>query len=181
MITDPVVLPLAYELLGCLEQEVDKVANPPLYRGLRAGQVVDFLMSTTGQNECCQGLAWVRPVLFVPSSGTFPVQDPSPPPGGTASWAITLEMGVVRCAPTPDETRIPSNDEWNTVVDDVLSDAAAMRRAICCFIDLDAVKRKKNTLPLQWEPLSVEGGCVGGTLQVVVRGPACDCAEAGGS
>lgn len=181
MITDPMVLPLAYELLGCLEQEVDKVTNPPFYRGLRPGQVVDHLMSSNGQDECCQGLAWVRPVLFVPSSATFPQQDEQPVPGGTRSWAITLEMGVSRCAPTPNETSIPSSAEWNTVVETIMDDAAAMRRAICCFIDLDPVKRKKFTLPLQWQPLDVEGGCVGGTLQVVVRGPACDCSEAGGS
>jgi hypothetical protein len=179
-ISDPVVLPLAYELLGCLEQEIDKVTNPPLYRGLRPGQVVDHLASTT-QDECCDGLAWVRPVLFVPSSATFPIQDPQPVPNGTAAWAITLEMGVVRCSPTPNELSIPTNAEWNAVVEAIMDDAAAMRRAICCFVDLDPVRRKKFTLPLQWEPLSVEGGCVGGTLQVTVRGPACDCSEAGGS
>lgn len=180
MITDPVVLPLAYELLACFEEEIDKVPNPPLYRGLRPGQVVDYLISTK-QDECCQGLAWVRPVLVVPSSGTFPIQDQIPVPGGTLSWAITLEMGVIRCAPTPSEIQIPTNAEWNAVVEMVLDDAAAMRRAICCFIDLDPVARKKYTLPLQWTPLDVEGGCVGGTLQVIVRGPACDCSEAGGS
>lgn len=179
-LSDPVVLPLAYELLACLEQEVDKVANPPRYRGLRPGQVVDHLISTTS-DECCEGLAWVRPALFVPSSGVFPVQDEQPLPGGTRSWAITLEMGVVRCAPTPTEDRIPSSAEWNAVVEAVLDDAAAMRRALCCFIDLDPVKRQKFTLPLEWQPLDTEGGCVGGTLQVIVRGPACDCSEAGGS
>lgn len=179
-LSDPLVLPLAYELLGCLEQEIDKVAHPPKYRGLRPGQVVDHLISKN-QDECCDGLAWVRPVLVIPSSGPFPIQDLQPAVGGTLAWAITLEMGVVRCAPTPNETQIPSNAAWNAVVEMVMDDAAAMRRALCCFIELDPVKRKKFTLPLQWEPLNTEGGCVGGTLQITVRGPACDCSEAGGS
>lgn len=179
-LSDPMVLPLAYELLACLEQEVDKVLNPPLYRGLRPGQVVDHLFSST-EDECCQGLAWVRPALTVPSSGKFPIQDVETVPGGTRSWAITLEMGVVRCAPTPNETRIPSNAEWNAVTGAVMDDAAAMRRAICCFIDLDPVRRQGSTLPLEWQPLNTEGGCVGGTQQLIVRGPACDCRESGGS
>lgn len=179
-LSDPVVLPLAYELLACLEQEVDKVAHPPVYRGLRPGQVVDHLISTSS-DECCEGLAWVRPALFVPSSGVFPIQDQEPVPGGVKSWAITLEMGVVRCAPTPSEDRIPTSAEWNAVVDAVMDDAAAMRRALCCFIALDPGRRIKSTLPLEWQPLDTEGGCVGGTLQVVVRGPACDCSDAGGS
>lgn len=181
-IHDPVVIPLMYELLACFEQEIDKVLNPPKYRGLRPGQQVDHLISTAS-DECCEGLAWVRCATFVPSSGPFPSQDTEPikAPAGTRSWAITLEMGAVRCSPTPDENSIPSSAEWNAVVEAIMDDAAAMRRAICCFIDVDPVARNGYVLPLEWQPLDVEGGCVGGTLQIVVRGPACDCAEAGGS
>lgn len=180
MVADPLVMPIALELLECLEIEIDKVTNPPLYRGLRPGQVVDHLISTTS-DECCQGLAWVRPVLFVPSSGVFPIQDEAPVPRGTGAWAVTLEMGVVRCAPTPDENSIPSNATWNALVQEIMDDAAAMRRAICCYVAANPVARTKWTLPLEWQPLDTEGGCVGGTLQVVMRGPACDCSEAGGS
>lgn len=181
VVRDPLVMPLAEELLECLEQEVDKLAHPPKYRGLRPGQVVDHLVSTTS-DECCEGLAWVRPVLFVPSSTAFPIQDSGVPPlTTTRAWAITLEMGVVRCAPTPDENSIPSNAAWFDVVQDVMDDAAAMRRAICCFVAADPVKRNKWVLPLEWAPLDVQGGCVGGTLQVIMRGPACDCKDAGGS
>jgi hypothetical protein len=176
---DPMVVPLAYELLACLEEEIDKVDNPPRYRGLRAGQIVDHLLGI-GADECCEGLAWVRPALFVPSSGVFPEQDSSALKDGTRGWAITLEMGAIRCSPTPDENSIPSDDTWNAVVEAVMDDAAAMRRAICCFIDASP-SRKGYVLPLQWEPIAIEGGCVGGTLQIVVRGPACDCIEAGGS
>ena len=179
-VDDPVVMPLALELLDCLEQEVNKVEFPPERVGLRPGREVDFLLSTT-EDECCQGLAWVRPALFYPSSDRFPLQAEEPQVPYVGSWAIQLEMGAVRCAPTTPETSIPSVAEWNAVVQKVMDDAAAMRRAICCFIDIDPVNRKRNVLAGQWQPLDVEGGCVGGTLTVTVRGPACDCIEAGGS
>lgn len=179
-LADPVVMPLAYEMLACLEQEVDKVEFPPLHRGLRPGSIIVPWLSTT-DDECCSGLAWVRPALFVPNSTQFPLQDDAPVKGGPLSWAITLELGVVRCAPTPDENSMPTPDEWNELVQKIMDDAAAMRRAICCFIAADPIRRNGYVLPLQWEPLDVEGRCAGGTLQVVVRGPACDCADAGGS
>lgn len=176
-ISDPVVMPLARELLECLDVEIAKVLNPPLYVQLRPGTVVDHLMSTT-QDECCQGLAWVRPESFLPSSESFPIQDSAPLKGGTRAWAITLEMGAVRCAPTPDENEIPTDEEWDAVTQAVMDDAAAMRRAICCFIDANP-RRSGRVLPGVWQPLSVQGGCVGGILPVTVQGPACDCADSG--
>jgi hypothetical protein len=179
-ISDPLASPLAYQLLACFEEELDKVEFPPKYRGRRPGQIVDHLISTTS-DECCEGSAWVRVAGFAPSSGAFPDQDSEPIPKGTSAWAVTLEMGVVRCAPTPAENMIPTSAQWNAVADAVDDDAAAMRRALCCFIDIDPIKRLRGVLPLEWQPIDVEGGCVGGTLQIVVRGPACDCSEAGGS
>lgn len=176
-ISDPLVMPMARELLECLEQEIAKVENPPVYVQLRAGNVVAHLASTT-QDECCEGLAWVRPAAFFPSSEVFPVQDSSSIKTGVRAWAVTLELGSVRCAPTPDETRIPTAQEWDDVTQAVMDDAAAMRRAICCFID-GARNRPGRVLPGIWQPLDVQGGCVGGILPVTILGPACDCADAG--
>jgi hypothetical protein len=178
-VQDPSVMPLARELLACLEQEIEKVPVPPMYVQLRPGNVVAHLLSTH-QDECCEGLAWVRPSAFFPSSTVFPTQDSVPVKGGTRAWAITLELGAIRCAPTPDENRIPTADEWDFTTQAVMDDAAALRRAICCFIDADR-SRTGRVLPGIWQPLSVEGGCVGGILPVTIMGPACDCAEAGPS
>ena len=176
-IADPLVMPRAREMLACLEQEIAKVLNPPLYVQLRPGNVVDHLLSTA-EDECCQGLAWVRPSGFFPSSGVFPVQDPAPQPKGVSAWAITLELGAVRCAPVGDENTIPTGAEWDATTQAVMDDAAAMRRAICCFIEA-VPNRAKNVLPGVWQPLSIQGGCVGGIIPVTLRGPACDCSEAG--
>ena len=177
-IADPLVMPLARELLACYEQELAKIADPPQHIGLRPGSVVDFLMST-GSDECCEGLGWVRPAAFFPSSGTFPTQDATPLKQNVTGWAVTLEMGIVRCAPTPDEHSIPSDADWDDVTQAVMDASAAMRRAICCFIDADRINRLQRVLPGIWQPVSVEGGCVGGILPVTLRGPACDCVDAG--
>lgn len=179
---DPMVIPIAYELLDCLEQEVSKVADPPNLIGLRTGDVVDHLLAF-GDDECCQGLAWVRPVDVFPSSGTagaWPAQDNTPLARGVISWAFVLEMGVIRCAPTPDMDSIPTVVQWNSVTEAVMADAAAMRRALCCYLD-GAPERRASMLALNWRPLPISGGCVGGVMTATFKGPECDCAEAGGS
>lgn len=175
-INDPLVMPMAVELLDCLETELALTEDPPFFIGLRPGSVVDHLLSTES-DECCQGLGWVRPVTFYPTSGPFPAQDAVPLKSGPLGWSVVLEMGVVRCAPTPDANAIPTNAQWFDVVQKVMDDAAAMRRAICCYIDADPTRRKLRVMPGAWTPLSVEGGCVGGVLPMTILGPACDCVE----
>ena len=175
---DPLVVPLAEELLVCFAQELAKVDLPPKYVQFRTGTVVDHLLSTS-EDECCEGLAWVRVAQFYPASGTFPVQDESPQPKGTVAWAVVLELGAVRCAPVGDEHAIPTADQWDANFRAVLDDAAAMRRALCCFGEAEPRRLKNGLLPGAWEPLSVQGGCSGGVMTVTVRGPACDCSEAG--
>lgn len=180
-VADPLVMPLAREMLDCLVQEIAKVERPPRYVGLRPGSVVDYLMSANGQDECCEGLAWVRPDVHYPSSGytePFPAQDEVPNRQGVSGWAVTLELGAVRCAPTPPASEIPSQEVWEATTQAVMDDAAALRRAICCFIDAKQ-GRKGSVLPGLWQPVPVSGGCVGGFIQVVIRGPACDCQDAG--
>lgn len=179
-VEDQVVMPLAEELLACFEQELAKVTFPPASVGFRPGAVTDLLLSDN-QNECCDGLAWVRIASFYPSGTRFPLQDEDPISTTPTAWGITLEMGVARCSPTPPPTMIPTNAEWESVVRNVMDDAAAMRRALCCFIQLDSTRRKGYVLPGDWQPIETSGGCAGGTMLVTVRGPACDCAEAGGS
>jgi hypothetical protein len=170
---DPVVMPLARDLLACYDLELMKLDPPPTYVQLRAGNVVAHLLSTF-QDECCEGLAWVRPASFFPSSAVFPAQDSAPVKGGTRSWAITLEMGYVRCAPVGDENQIPTADDWDDTVQGVMDGAAAMRRALCCFEE-----GRRRLVPGLWQPVEVQGGCVGGIMTVTVQGPACDCSEAG--
>lgn len=173
--TDPVVMPRAQALLECLREQIALVSTPPARVGFRTGDTVEALISQVA-NECCDGMAWVRVVRFFPSSEIFPEQDSSPLPKGTSAWAIELEVGAMRCAPTDGPTGIPSVEDWDNLTVQIMDDAAAMRRAICCYIE-GASSRIRNTLPGEWSPLPTEGGCAGGTLSVIVRAPACDCSE----
>jgi hypothetical protein len=176
-VSDPLVMPLARELLACYETELAKLEDPPASIGLRPGSVVGFLLSMA-DDECCSGLAWIRPDAFYPSSTAFPNPDTVAQKQGTRAWAVTLELGYVRCAPTPDAGSIPSNDEWDEVTQAVMDAGAAMRRAICCFIEAQPM-RAQRVLPGQWQPVPVDGGCVGGLMPITIMGPACDCADAG--
>lgn len=184
-IADPVVMPLARELLACLDVEIQKVLNPPKYVQLRMGSVVDHLIST-GADECCEGLAWVRPAAFYPGTEPFPEQLATATrgmPAGTKFWAVTLEMGAIRCFPTPGPNDLVTAAQWDAATQACMDDAAAMRRAICCMIagppDALSPRGSSKVIAGQWQPLSTEGGCAGGILPVTFMGPACDCEDAG--
>jgi hypothetical protein len=172
-ITDPSVLPVAQSMLACLTDALADVANPPAYTSLRTGLQVELLLSTS-RDECCEGVAWVRVANIYPSAN-FPDPDVAWDRCSPVQWAAVLELGVARCAPTPDASSIPSSDQWNAVSEAVLDDAAAMRRALCCFAELEA---DRMWLAGVWTPLPIEGGCLGGTQLVTVAIGACDCDEA---
>lgn len=169
---DPVAWPMATALLACFEEEVAKVLDPPASVGLRPGQQVDALLSVN-EDECCEGLGWVRIDDVFPSSDErFPLQDQTAGAWcNPRTWAVRLEMGVVRCAPTPDAYSIPTNAEWRDLVERHMQDAAAMRRSvICCFGELDI-----SFLLGNWTPLPVSGRCSGGTTMVTVAAEYIDC------
>jgi len=171
-ITDPGVLPVATSLLACLQTALQDVTAPPEHVSLRVGVQVELLLSET-RDECCEGVGWVRVVSIYPSA-VFPQPDLESIRCWPLQWAAILEMGVARCAPTPDADEIPSTDDWNTLAEAVLDDAAAMRRALCCFADLEADRMYLAGL---WQPLPVDGGCLGGSMQVTVAIDACDCPD----
>lgn len=177
-ITDPLVAPIAADLIACLTREIAKVPNPPnpiTVRPvcLRPGDRVDLLISQN-EDECCEGLAWVRWVRAYPSGqNQFPAQDDTVSPCGVIRWAVEFELGAVRCAPTPDIENIPTCDQQTDVALNGYDDGAAIRRAACCY----AITHPYDNLVLQGvgEPMTTEGGCVGVAYLVTISGPACDC------
>jgi hypothetical protein len=166
------VRPVVDVLLACLEQEIARVETPPQVVCLRPGASVELLMSTV-RDECCEGLAWVRVATIYPSSN-FPTPDSEPTKCSPYQYAAVLEMGVARCAPTPGAEDIPSCEEWTDVTYAVLDDAAAMRRAVCCFT---AIEKPRLVVVGTWQPAPTEGGCVGGSMTVTVAVGDCDCVE----
>lgn len=168
-IADPSIAPVAVDLLACLTAAVAQTASPPKGISLRPTPVALYL--STVRDECCEGVAWVGLDSAFPSA-TFPIPDAVPSRCGALQHAALFELGVARCAPTPAANQIPSPDAWNTVTGQVLDDAAAMRRAICCYEDLHP---DTLLLPGLWQPIPAEGGCVGGIQFVTIAVGACDC------
>lgn len=170
------ISPIAVDLVAALTVAFAVVPNSPStprVACLRPGDRVDLLISQTA-DECCQGLVWVRWVRSYPSGQTsFPSPDGAVSPCQVIRWANEFELGAVRCAPTPDADRLPTCDEWETVTVGVYDDSAAIRRAVCDYVN--GAGNDRLVLQREGRPLTTEGGCVGVTWLITVSAPACDC------
>lgn len=161
---DLLLLPIALELLECFRTALELQTNPPGIICLRAG---DAVAADIGQtfDECCEGLAWVRPAGFY-MSGTQTSPFPSPSTDeaifacGVPAWGFSMEMGALRCIPT--NHRLTCT-EWTNVTAQQLADAKAMRAAVCC---LEAAHDPGDVALGTWSPLGPAGGCLGGTWTV---------------
>lgn len=176
-VVDETVAPLALALLECLRREMAKVPVPPAKVQIRPGDRVAALISTA-EDECCAGLAWVRVGEVYPSQVGFPAYDAGPHKCGPGRLAVLLEVGAMRCAPVGDAAVLPTAEQWAAAALTVLDDRAAMRRAICCFMGLQANKGRLFSVGTS-APLPVEGACTGATDTVTVSVQPCDCARAG--
>lgn len=167
---DTLILPVAQQLLTCLcealplEMAANKVPEQCCFR---SGEIVSADASVY-EDLCCSGLAWVRPVTMFSSGEDFPNPDTAVVTNacGPYAWGLTLEMGVMRCAPTGTMSTIPTCTDWTDLNTDIFNDAKAMRRAICC---LTAQFDPSSVAIGTWTPLPTSGGCAGSTWQVTVQ------------
>lgn len=110
-----------------------------------------------------EGQAWVRVVSMAPTIN-FPEPYVTPATAyDPLAWAVTLELGVVRCYPVTDDNSMPHPAYLDSAARDAMDDAAAMRRAALCAFDPQVPK-----IPGQWEPRGPSGGVHGGTMQLIV-------------
>ncbi len=162
---------LAAQLLSCYDQSLQDGPNPPPDDNIcfRVGQVP--YSAGLSEDLCCEGLAWVRVLRIYPSTN-FPLPSITADACPRVGHAIEFELGAVRCMPFGDEAAGPSCDQWTAVFTQVDEDAASMRRAVCCFADLQSA----GNLYLEgtWQPIDSQGGCIGGTMSVTVQS---DCGE----
>jgi hypothetical protein len=174
---DPIATPVANALLACLTEQMNTLPSPPARIQLRAGAETGPLIGPN-VDECCAGLAWVRVANVYPSWDSFPGPDNTWLPCGPLAYAVVLEMGSAFCMPWSDTDDSfdnldpPSTADWQTAFDTAMQHQTLMRRAAaCCF--LPTQRRAVG----EWTPLSVEGGCTGGTLRVTVSvmAPCGDC------
>jgi len=174
---DPIGMPVAQQLLACLTDQMNTLPSPPAKIQLRAGGETGPLIGPD-VDECCAGLAWVRIAEIYPSWDNFPAEDNSWLPCGPLAYAVVLEMGTAFCMPWSsseegfEDLNPPSDDDWFNAATTAMQHQTLMRRAAaCCF--LPTQRRAVGG----WQPLSVEGGCTGGTLKVTVSvmAPCGDC------
>lgn len=172
-VADQSVWPMLLKALECLSAAADEVEAPPLYRQIRTGDSIQASVSPT-QDECCQGLAWVRPVQISPTN-VFPTPESAwqaCPPG---ELAVEVELGMIRCAPfmaegsSDADLLIVTEGQWATTTSRVMADAAAMRRAACCLIG-----EGYTVFVGSWSPAAVEANCTGGTMRITVAVPFCE-------
>lgn len=171
-IADTAVWPMLVQVLACLEAAADEVEAPPFYRSIRMGEGLQANISPS-EDECCQGLAWVRPVQISPTN-TFPTPESAWSPCPPGELAVEIEIGMLRCAPImapggDDAMLIPTAAQHAQTAYRVLADAAALRRAACCLIN-----QGYSVFVGSWSPVPVEANCAGGSMRITVAVPFCE-------
>lgn len=164
------------QVLGCYDMALQDGPNPPPDGNicLRVGEVpFDIGLA---QNLCCEGFAWVRVISIFPSTN-FPRQNFDPQNCPSASYAIELELGAIRCLPPGDENNGPNCDEWTAVFLQVDEDAASMRRAVCCVNDLIGGPTTfiSQVVSGPWTPIDGQGACIGGRMTVTIQVSCSEC------
>lgn len=168
---DPIVAGLAGDLLGAVwdayGHPLAAAAGlaPPCVAGLVSGSaiVADYCCEgTDAAGNACQGQLTVRVSNVFPTA-VFPnPRQDAIPVGGVdgdgSSWAVELEVAVLRCAPVMDEDGLPPSiaDQQSSALT-VMGDAALIRQAVTGF----AISRDQAHIFGQYSPLGPEGGCVG--------------------
>jgi len=158
---------LAQDLLACLEASLAAGPAPiaPEHVMLRAGAEVTPLLGTS-RDECCEGLAWVR---IQGVSGVRQLGDRFNVSCFEAERTLTLEMGVVRCAPSAPTTGVPSEDQWTAAALRLDADMGSMEAAVCCAFGATEGTVAEEVAVGEYRPLGVDGNCIGGTMTVTIR------------
>lgn len=163
LVEETTLFPIIAKLQECLCSELGKAGGPALcYCGVFIGDLAPLAMMDCSK-EC--GAAWVRPVTAFPSSA-FPVPaDPTASRCGSP-LAMTLEVGVARCAPrAPRGALYPNPQDMFNALRLYMSDMKAALRAIsCCMKGQRGVEYSLG----DWTPLPVQGGISGGVWTVTV-------------
>lgn len=158
-------------LLECLTDALNERPSPPPPDKimLRAGEEVRAMLGTT-VDECCTGLAWVRIVGTAPN----PAFDTAAQCIGVGRL-VTLEMGVMRCAPQSSTSTVPSATQWGAAALQLDSDLDAMEAALCCLREtLSAMDTPPRLGGDGYRPFGPDGNCLGGIMQIELE-VSCGC------
>lgn len=175
-IPDKLTGPLLQSLRDCLCVETQKTITGPVCRcyiawdqGIPVMDGCDCECSIEGRTGV--GDAWVRLVSVAPDLGQGVGGGPTGGIGWDSTvcflgWVATIELGIVRCHPQPEDATKPLPAQTNSDVSLWrVSDFAAMRRAWKCCPALEDL----TSLPVLFTPLGVMANCSGGTLTINVQ------------
>lgn len=119
--------------------------------------------------DCCPGIGWVRVVSAYPSQA-FPQPDPRGDRCRPPVWAMVVELGVDRCAPSPCEAMSPACCEMELAAAlDQLSDFDALRLTLVCCLPAATDLRLDEIVLGVWTVGESQGGCLRSTMQATVR------------
>lgn len=128
--------------------------------------------NTVVQDDCCDGQLWVRVVSIVGVSGlSQPASQPC-----TRLYQVRLGIGVDRCAHTVNDQGIPPTPgEMTADAFQTYQDQADLVEAWVCSIfpylmNLNSAGAAKME---DWLPRPVDGGCVGGELDITFNWVMC--------
>lgn len=172
---DTIILPLANELLACLETTAGANPDPPAQFCLRAGTSVihDVDAQASLDTTCCPGLGYVRIGRVYPST-TFPELDSRSDKCLSITRALELTMGVVRCIPGMGSPEGPSCDDWTAVAVHEANDIQALFEAVCCWVQTQEFNRVRGRrYSIVESDVTQEGDCIERFMTVLVEIPKC--------
>jgi hypothetical protein len=158
VVVDPVAGPVLLDVLAAALEAFDEAPGvvAPCAAGVVAGAAAAVDRGLDTADGCC-GQLWVRLVSLYPSR-TFPDPDGRPTDAGSVSWAVVVEVGSVRPAPSMDEEQEAA---WVAVTDQAVLRYALLTRY--------AEDREVQLVLGTFTPFGPEGGVVGGALTATIQ------------
>lgn len=149
---DTTIWPTLLDLAGCLKTQF--ADQETCFLGVLHGQAAPWDYGLEGL------MVWVRLAGAYPST-TFPAPDNDL--GCPKPLAFDVEVGALRCAPTPNEVTgtLPGEAEQEEVAAEATSDMIALYRAIACCLDSHQHRFQDVALG-SYTPLGPLGGVTGG-------------------
>ena len=177
MVTDPIVWPVLDAMLECLITTFEADEEPPgiIRHHFGNGNAIAQISPDGEDNECCDGLVWVRLARAFPTGNDALTQTASAS-SCFDMMAVPIEIGAVRCWPRAGEFATP--EDWALTTERAVKDYKQLRNAVqCCFIPGN--EYRWQTVIGAYDPIGVTGQCVGGRLALTVGPNAADCCDPG--
>lgn len=166
------ILDTLQTLLECAVDALEEAEVPVCRSFINPGNDAPHDICSAGFNS--KGIA-IDGQLWVAHLGTTSGW-PSPtgiPTTCQAPWTDLIELGIVRCARAKisDSGTAPPAELITEDAENQERDRLLLRQVMMCCSAIDW----KNLVVQDWDPISPQGGCVGGVWSFFVRDSGCTC------